>query len=329
MNKIGAIVFSKDRAAQLKLFLDSIFENANGIFNLNVFVEYTGDEYRKAYDLIVSDSKYSDVNFIYPRDDFKERVIDVIKDKCDYFTFFLDDDIIYNKVELADITNTIESDDDLVCFSLRLGENTTKCYTLGADNVMHDMEINGDVMKWDWTLHYLDFGYPFSMNGHVFRRSDILKLVKKINFVNVEELEMGLFDFCDVFPRNMMASYTTSRLVNVPAGRVQQSIEDEMTATIKEGEARMRRKSMNAIFLSGEFLNLENIDFSNIEGCHQKVALGESFDKAIEDSGSHPMDRIAFKSKGKRWKELTEDEQKEINDSIERIQLAVKQQEND
>lgn len=337
MNKIGAIVFSKDRAAQLKLFLDSVIENANGIFDLNVFVEYTDEKYREGYELVVSDAKYGDINFIYPEahkalypNAFKDKVVEVMEERCDYFTFFLDDDIIYNKVELADITSTIESDDDIVCFSLRLGENTTKCYTLGAENVMHDMDVNGDVMKWDWTLHYLDFGYPFAMDGHVFRRKDILKLVKKTSFVNVEELEMGLFDFCEVFPRNMMASYTTSRLVNVPAGRVQQSIEDEMAATMKEGEARLRRKAMNAIFLSGESLNLENIDFSNIEGCHQKIALGKSFDKAIEKTESHPMDRIAFKTKGKRWEELTEDEQKEINDSIERIQLAVqKQQDND
>lgn len=329
MNKIGAIVFSKDRAAQLKLFLDSVIENASGIFDLNVFVEYTGDEYRKAYELVTTDTKYGDVNFIYPREDFKDKVIEVMKERCDYFTFFLDDDIIYNKVELADITSTIESDDDIVCFSLRLGENTTKCYTLGAENVMHDIIIYDNIMKWDWQLHYLDFGYPFAMDGHIFRRKDILKLVKKTKFINVEELEMGLFDFCEVFPRIMMASYTTSRLVNVPAGRVQQSIEDEMTATIKEGEARLRRKAMNAIFLSGEPLNLENIDFSNIEGCHQKLELGKTFDKAIKDSESHPMDRIAFKTKGKRWKELTEEEQKEINDSIERIQLAVKQQEDD
>lgn len=278
MNKISAIVFSKDRAAQLKLFLDSIQKNAVDVFDLNVFIEYTEEQYKKGYELVTSDYKYGDVNFIYP-EVFKEKVLEVIKDSGEYFTFFLDDDIIYNKIELADIVNTIDSDDDLVCFSLRLGENTTKCYTLGADNVMHDILKNGNIMKWDWSLHYLDFGYPFAMDGHIFRKSDILKLVKKSTFSCVEELEMALFDFAEMFPRNKMASYTQSALVGVPVGRVQESLDSEMAITLKESRARLMRKEMNTIFLEGSFISLEEIDFSEVNGCHQDLDLGVELKK--------------------------------------------------
>jgi len=223
--KINTIAFSTDRAAQLKIFLDSVYKNAPEVFNLNVIYSHTSDEYKSGYVKILEDSSYADVNFLGQELDFKEQVLEVIKDSGEYFTFFLDDDIIYNKIELADIVNTIDSDDDLVCFSLRLGENTTKCYTLGADNVMHDILKNGNIMKWDWSLHYLDFGYPFAMDGHIFRKSDIIKLVKKSTFSCVEELEMALFDFAEMFPRNKMASYTQSALVGVPVGRVQESLD--------------------------------------------------------------------------------------------------------
>lgn len=323
MNKINSIVFSRDRAAQLKLFLDSINKNASEVFEINVVISYTDDDYKRAYELIVTDYAYVGVNFVYSEDGFKNQVLELIKDGGDYTCFFLDDDVIYKEVAFADITKSIEADDDVVCFSLRLGENTTKCYTLGADNVMHDIVCDGDIMKWDWTLHYLDFGYPFSMNGHVFRRSDIYKLVKKSTFNNVEELEMALYDYTEMFPRNMMASYKESRLVNIPCGRVQVSLDDEMTMALKESESRIRRKSMNNLFLNGRFINLESIDFSNIEGCHQKINLGD-FEVELESTS---LDMIAIRKYGKRWDEITKEEQDEINTSINKIEEMVKNKE--
>jgi hypothetical protein len=320
--KINAVVFSKDKAAQLKIFIDSVVKNAKDVFDLNVIIEYTDDEYKNAYETIVTDYTYADVNFIYIKESFKDKVLEVMKEKCDYFTFFLDDDIIYREVKLADITNQIESDDDVVCFSLRLGENTTKCYTLGAENVIHDMEDCGNsCMKWDWALHYLDFGYPFSLDGHIFRRKDIYKLVRKSNFVNAEELEMALFDYTETFPRNLMVSYKDSALVNAPAGRVQQSIEDDMEMAYKESEARVRRKLMNAEFMAGNFATLESLDFSNIEGCHQKLDFGKL---EIETSA---IDKVAIKKFGKRWDETTEDEKLEIDDIFDKFQEIVKQKE--
>ena len=324
-NKINAIVFSKDRAAQLKLFLDSVNKYAPDVFDLNVIVSHTNVEYDKGYGRVVNNPAYRNVNFVRVEDEFRDQVIGLLKTDHDYSCFFLDDDILYREVKFADITSQIELDDDVVCFSLRLGENTTQCYTLGAENVMIDIDKYDNFMKWDWTLHYLDFGYPFSMNGHVFRRKDIYKLTRKTKFVNVEELEMGLFEYTETFPRNMMVSYNTSALVNAPAGRVQQSIEDEMTLALKESEARVRRKKMNTLFLEDKFINLESIDFSNIEGCHQKIDLGEN-DFEIKSSG---LDKVAIRQYGKRWDELTEDEQSEINKSIEKIETMVNQKEND
>jgi len=324
-NKINAIVFSKDRASQLKLFLESVEENAPDIFDLNVIVSHTDEDYDKAYGRVVNDPEFGHVNFVGAEAEFKEQVLKLLKTDHEYSCFFLDDDIIYKEVKIEDITSQIESDDDVVCFSLRLGKNTTKCYTLGADNEIRDIEIEEGYIKWDWTVHYLDFGYPFAMDGHVFRRKDIYKLTRKSKFANVEELEMALYDFAEMFPRNMMVAYGDSRLVNAPAGRVQQSLDDEMTMTVKESEARVRRKLMNNAFLHGDFINLESIDFSNIEGCHQKIDFGNTKLDVVSSS----LDKIAIKKYGKRWEELSDGEQSEINESIDKIRSMAKQKEND
>jgi hypothetical protein len=281
--KINAIVFSQDRPAQLKLFLDSVNKNASDVFDLNVIVSHTSEEFDKGYGKLVHNPKFNGVNFFFAESDFKEQVLRLLNTDGQYSCFFLDDDIIYRGVKLEEITNQLELDDDVACFSLRLGENTTNCYTLGTNNVLHDMEYSGDIMKWDWSLHYLDFGYPFAMDGHIFRRTDIYKLVKKSKFTGVEELEMALFDFAEMFPRNKMVSYKHSALVGVPIGRLQESLDNEMTIALRESRARLMRLEMNNQLLDGSFINLEEIDFSKVNGCHQDLNLGVELKKQEEN----------------------------------------------
>jgi len=323
--KINAIVFSEDNAAQLSLFLESVNKNAPDVFDINVIIKHTDEEFERAYDCVIYDNKLKGVNFIESDNNFKDQVLKLLKTDHDYACFFLDDNIIYREINTEGIIKQIESDDDIVCFSLRLGENTKKCYTLGAENVLSDIEDCGDFMKWDWTLHYLDFGYPFSTEGHIYRRKDIYKLTRKSVFMNAEDLEASLFEYTETFPRNKMVSYKESSLVGAPAGRIQQSIEDEKEVMYKKSEARVRRNKMNKMFLDGEFINLESIDFSNIEGCHQKIDFG---DLAVESSA---LDKVALKKFGKRWDELTEEEKYEIDDIFDKFKEIVnqKQEEND
>lgn len=305
--KVNAIVFSRDKAAQLKLFLESVNKHAPGVFDLNIIVKHTSEDFDRGYGMVVNNPAFKDFNFISEEDAFKDQVLELIKTEHDYVCFFLDDDLIYNDISLDDITGQLEADEDVVCFSLRLGENVTKCYTIGADNVRHDMQYDGDIMKWDWSLHYLDFGYPFSVNGHIFRRKDIYKLVRKSKFRNVEEMEMSLFDFAETFPRNLMTSYKESALVNVPFGRVQMSVENEMTMTLKEVQARKARTRMNDQLVNGECPDFDSIDFLNIEGCHQELDLG-----FVMDVGKGNYDALAAKKFDKLYDDLSEKEQEEI-----------------
>lgn len=322
--KINAIVFSRDKAAQLKLFLESINKHAPGVFDLNVIIKHTSEEFDRGYGMVVNNPAFKDFNFVMEEEAFKDQVLALMKTEHDYTCFFLDDDLIYKDINLDDITGQLEADEDVVCFSLRLGENVTKCYTLDADNVQHDMQYGDNTMKWDWSLHYLDFGYPFSVNGHIFRRKDIYKLVRKTKFTNIEEMEMGLFDFAETFPRNLMTSYKESALVNVPIGRVQMSVENEMTMTLKDVQARKARAKMNEQLIAGDCPEFDDIDFLNIEGCHQELDLG-----FMLDSGKGALDAIAAKKHGKLYDELTEEEQESIKNSIDKIEEILKEKENE
>ena len=61
-------------------------------------------------------------------------------------------------------------------------------------------------LRWNWTKHYLDFGYPLSFNGHIFNTKEITKLIKKVRADNYIELEEKLQMF-DYYPKEYMASF--------------------------------------------------------------------------------------------------------------------------
>lgn len=280
MNKITSIIFSEDRPAQLSLLLDSIIKNAENVFDINVLIFNPQEEFKESYQKLISKNKYSNVKFDFFENNLKEKVLDIIQNGNDYFNFFLDDNILYKTINLEDIISQIELHEDVLCFSLRLGKNVKKCYTLGGvDNVIQDIEDDGKFMKWDWSKYYLDFGFPFSIEGHVFRKKDIFKLTRKSLFNFPEELEISLFDFTESFPRKKIVSYVHSHLLGVPVARLQESLESEALVALKEAEYKVIRKEINNQFINDNFIKLEDIDFSDIFGCHQKIDLGVEFKK--------------------------------------------------
>jgi hypothetical protein len=267
---IHGIIFSKDRACQLKLTLESIKKNAHNLITegiLDVIYLASDEEFQKGYDKLIEEFDVKSVNFIKQTNNFKEDVLLLLKKDSDYTVFFTDDDIIFNPISTADIISNLKLDEDIFCFSLRLGQNIKWCYTMECDNNLINFEDCGNFIKWDWTLHYLDFGYPLSVDGHVFRTNDIFKLIRKTNFTNPNTLEAGLQMF-DNFPRNKMVSYKTSALVNSPTNMVQKSFQN-----VNGTKYGITAKDLNDKFLSGETIDFSSLDFSDIKGCHQELEL--------------------------------------------------------
>lgn len=262
---INSIIFSKDRAAQLDLLFNSIEKNAKNVFSIKVIYTTSNPEFEKGYEKLIE--KYPEAKWIRETN-FREQTLQAIIDTdSDYTCFFTDDDIIYRPINEKDITSKLEEDNNAFCFSIRLGLNVNVCYTMRCDNVIKPDFEDDKFIRWDWTVHYMDFGYPLSVDGHVFRTKEIHKLSKKINFFNPNSYEGGLQMFNN-FPRKNMWSYKESSLVNSPSNIVQN------TSPNRKGETHgVSTKELNDAFLSGRIIELDKIDFSNIVGCHQELEL--------------------------------------------------------
>jgi hypothetical protein len=261
---INAIIFSKDRAPQLRLLIYSILKNSPNTFKLSVIYKSSNESFNKGYEKVKGE--FSSVcNFVSQTDNFKEDVLKLLNDDSEYSCFFTDDDIIYKPFESNKIIQAIESDPDVFCFSLRLGINTSFCYAMNTPNVFRDYEEADGVLKWDWSVHYLDFGYPLSVDGHIFKTKDILKLTKKVGFVNPNTYEASLQIF-DSFPKNKMTSFSESVLVNTPNNIVNTSFANRNGLTYG-----VEVKDLNDEYLSGNVIDLESMDFTDIKGCHQEL----------------------------------------------------------
>ena len=122
-------------------------------------------------------------------------------------------------------------------------------------------------LAWDWTRGHLDFGYPMSLDGHVFRTDLLLRLLTRTRFRNPNELEDELHWRRHIAPRWMLASRESS-LVSVPLNAVTSARSNRVG-----GDPAFSVAALNARFLGGERVDLDRLDFSSISAAHQEIPL--------------------------------------------------------
>jgi hypothetical protein len=270
---ITSIVFSKNRACQLDLLLSSIEKNFKDTDEIFVIYKHTDDLFQKAYDLLVEKfSKNKQMKFVL-ESDFQEDTVRVCSEaKNNYLAFFVDDDIVYRDVSINEFLDDAFTD-NMSCISLRLGGNTLvqDCYT-GQPCIIPDMhnviEKDSDVLfVWNWISlggRHTNFGYPFSVDGHVYPKEDIIPIIQQYEYDTPNAFE-GRFDKNWLKPD--MCCLKTSSVVNTPlnlVGSSQNRAGEQFGISLEE---------LNNNYMEGFRISLEDMDFSNITGCHQELPI--------------------------------------------------------
>ena len=253
-----AIVFSRDRPMQLDLLLTSLERNAPGIFDVTVLYLPRRREYEAAY--MVCEHEHPEVAFVE-----EDAITYQVRSLClgpELVTFFTDDSVLYRP--LGEIPELYK---DWICFSLRLGMNTTYCYP-------HDREQARPLghpdhpFVWPWEQYEGDFGYPMSLDGHIFRAQDLLPILHTRRFSNPNWLEEILMRDAKTIRRPLMASFHESRLVGLPLNRVNETTPNRYGATHP-----YPAEGLNDRYLRGERIDLDALDFSDVRGAHQEIPL--------------------------------------------------------
>lgn len=183
--------------------------------------------------------------------------------------FLVDDNIFVRDFLLTDIVNALETQDDLIGFSLRIGENTTYCYSQNHPQSLPNMIfLDEQRCKYDWTKSEYDFGYPLEVSSSVYRLKDMLPFMLCLPFENPNVLEGRMafyakkfapkYSFLGCFRR----SVTFCNPVNVVQSVILNRAGEEIRHDIDDLAVRFER---------GERIRIESYDNFIPNACHQEV----------------------------------------------------------
>lgn len=261
---ITAIIFSRDRPAQCSLLLQSLRRGPGPHLFPKIIVLYkaTDGNYQEGYDY--AHDYWGAVTWI-PEGNFCNDVYDILGTAERHVCFLTDDDVFYRFRCVSPLPgDALDKDPDLLTVSLRLGENTTYCYPMRSEQYFPTTTARSDLHTYMWRGASHDFGYPASLDGNVWRTSDLDYLIGNRRFVNPNELEDVLVTRCKSAGRPLMACYRESSIVNIPANRVNVTHRGNRYGE----EFPADEKELNRKFLCGEMLSLSKMDFGDVNAAH-------------------------------------------------------------
>lgn len=226
----AGIIFSMDRAIQLEALLGSVRDKARNCGPLTVIYRATRPDHKRAYDQVLK--AYADL--VIPkqqetRGEFAPILLNTLVELQSECIFFLVDDNLF--IERVDLSELSEAATAYCIPSLRLGENLTRSYVVQQqqprpplrpfDALARPSREEDGLLQWVWSEGVLDWTYPLSLDGHMFRRSEFLALAQSVEFSSPNLLESALQDFNAFFAWRLGLCYRKSRLLNIPYNRVQ------------------------------------------------------------------------------------------------------------
>jgi glycosyltransferase involved in cell wall biosynthesis len=278
---LNIIVFSKNRACQLELLLRSlkIFLQNWQSYSVHIIYSYTDTEYQQGYEIVKSE--FPAFNYLpelhdqVATDSFKNLVLNCFKNNHPYTMFLVDDLVFKSFVDLSGATfQSFVNDSSILCLSLRLSPQIKYCYTSNIFSPPPTFENN---LVWNWQEYpkNSDWGYPMSLDGHIFRTSEIYDLIvfnRSFNNPNTLETQLALRPLS----LTQMICYAESKIVNIPANKVQNIYSNR--------HARMSDLSdLNQHFLNGCRLSLKPILDTKNTSVHQEIPL-QFFDPSQKKS---------------------------------------------
>lgn len=257
------IIFSKDRPAQLDLLLRSMEKYFKEYKTNQIYILYTysNNDFKLGYQHLIDNKEDLNLHFIKEKK-FKEDLNNIIKNTPpkDFILFFTDDDVFKESFSFNDPeVNAFKKDINVVTLSLRLHPNLTHCYTA---KIKHKIPIFEKYNKYRWEEYNGDYGYPMSIDGHIFRINDIYNYIVNMNYSNPNTFEGGL---AKQKARPFIMCYEKSKILNIPINRVQN--------VNKNRAGNISTNWLNQQWLSGKEIKMENIDGLDNISCHQEINL--------------------------------------------------------
>lgn len=215
---VQIIIFSFNRALQLDTLLSSLKEYwKEPNYNIDILYNTSDKEFEKGYDILKM--KYPDFSFHketrcskkyritellnirniiqlyknpvlrHPKSNFRNLLIDIMKNNAsDNVMFMTDDAMFVNSVKIdSNILSWINELPYQRQYSIRIGK--------GMNNQEYTVIENDNILSWNFYKcnRKTNWGYNFSVDGHIYSKKVIIELFSKYVFTNPNSLESFIY----------------------------------------------------------------------------------------------------------------------------------------
>jgi hypothetical protein len=214
---LQVVIFSKDRPMQLHATLASLMLHCQDLPDINVGVLYyaSSKKFAQGYqELQIDFSSLPGLSWVGERD-FKQDLLRLVLGdhwggsgspdlrvhglrssgrRITRFILFLVDDTLFTRsFSFAAIASSLARCPRALAFSLRLGMNTTFCYSRSSPQQLpRFVATRNRSLQFRWLGAEGDFGYPLEVSSSVFRVDDLLPLLRILPYSNPNRLEQRL-----------------------------------------------------------------------------------------------------------------------------------------
>jgi hypothetical protein len=240
---------SKDRAAQLSILLNSIFENYSDIFgDIYIYYTHSNDEFKEGYIKVIEE--FADRVIFVQSISFERDLNDVLKTDS-IFLIVTDDSVVYRSIDFnAQDALELLADENILNISLRIGLNTTIIDYTNPHSATQEINVIKETDKfliWDWVQTNNHLGHPFSCDGNIYRTRDILVTLRNRRDLRAMECNGRQLAY-----RRLMACQRQSSIVNSPNNQIIHS------GTLNNGKIYgYTPKELNDMLLNGDLLSYE------------------------------------------------------------------------
>jgi hypothetical protein len=250
---IDTVIFSRNRPLQLYALLESLhfYSDIKDHSSISVIFKYD-DLYVDGLEEIRK--KFPHVRFVN-QGNFKQDIMSCFSEASRFCTFFVDDIIFKKRCSILTMCGILDANPRILTFSMRMGMHLNYCYPTGENQPIPDGMVQGGFFAWDWRSGSGDWSYPISVDGHVFRKDQMLSWIQMIEFNNPNQFEDRLQIAKQMSQNFGCVCMTSSCIVNLPINRVQDEYKNKSGEELPENLKKIWDQGKKIDFLSLSEIN--------------------------------------------------------------------------
>lgn len=247
------IIFSYDRPLQLYALLESVTLYVTGLQDIFVLYRTSDTSFEEGYQIVKNTfpTIYFTKQSEQPDDDFKHFFLDILhKTRMPYIMFATDDCVVKDYVAIQDAITVMNRYNAYGCY-IRLCPDITYNYMIRSRQLVPKLQKVKEGYIWQFKQASGDWAYAHSIDGVIYKKSDIIDDVEQLAYTNPNSFEGCWAGQSQKIMYRKGFCYSQTKLVNLPLNRVQDVVQNKCMQL-----SELNPRILLELFLSGKKMDI-------------------------------------------------------------------------